>query len=156
MIHKDDSGLLKMVWKRWHREYVYLLHANSKWFRPSANLVVGYLVIVEEQNSFPLHWHLGRIILVCPGNDFIIWQVIVKMTVATFHWPAIKLYCLPVDSPKSLAACTLIPGRALIDCCCCVGFGVGILLYSFYWLATENWWTGANIGYRVQILIIRG
>lgn len=91
------SALLQSFWKRWKLEYLSALHARSKWSSPSKNLEIGDLVVLEEPNSPPLMWPLGRISAVFPGRDGVVRRALVKTSSGTFERPAVKLFRLPVD-----------------------------------------------------------
>ncbi|CAK9813811.1 hypothetical protein ANTPLA_LOCUS7990 [Anthophora plagiata] len=60
-------------WKRWQKEYLQELHTRSKWHTGDYTLIKeGTLVTMKEDNCPPLHWKLGRIIAVHPGEDGIV------------------------------------------------------------------------------------
>ncbi|XP_070068132.1 uncharacterized protein [Drosophila takahashii] len=54
---------------RWKEEYLKELHKRNKWQAPTANLRVGDLVVVKEDNLPSNEWRLGRIDSVFPGAD---------------------------------------------------------------------------------------
>ena len=96
--YKQIAALLQAFWKRWHLEYLTALHARSKWSSKSRNLMVGDLVVLEEQNSPPLMWPLGQVSAVFLGSDGVVRRVLVKTSAGSFERPAIKLYRLPIAS----------------------------------------------------------
>ncbi|XP_076301703.1 uncharacterized protein LOC143219714 [Lasioglossum baleicum] len=60
-------------WKRWHTDYLHELHTRNKWHRQdSSQMKVGTLVTIQEDNVPPMHWRLGRIVIVHPGDDNIL------------------------------------------------------------------------------------
>lgn len=56
-------------WKRWSNEYLHQLQQRSKWTRETKNLATGTLVLVKEDNTPPLTWHMGRVTQVYTGPD---------------------------------------------------------------------------------------
>jgi len=70
---------MQRFWKRWSQEYLPQIQKRNKWLKPQRNLVVGDLVIVKEENLSPLHWKLGRVLTVHPGNDDVVRAVTIRM-----------------------------------------------------------------------------
>jgi hypothetical protein len=57
-------------WRRWWQDYLHTLQQRTKWrSTPDDGPTVGALVIVKEDNTPPLHWPLGRITELHPGQD---------------------------------------------------------------------------------------
>ncbi|XP_043279309.1 uncharacterized protein [Venturia canescens] len=72
-------------WRRWHKEYLNELNIRNKWTDGSHDIKEGTVVILQEDNSPPRHWPLGRIVQVIPGNDGIIRVVKVKTATGEFR-----------------------------------------------------------------------
>lgn len=67
-------------WKRWQKEYLSELQTRIKWKQRSESLIkVGTLVLVKSDNAPPMHWRLGRVIALCPGQDNVIRVVKIKI-----------------------------------------------------------------------------
>nr|XP_012135148.1 PREDICTED: uncharacterized protein LOC100874762 isoform X2 [Megachile rotundata]XP_012135760.1 PREDICTED: uncharacterized protein LOC100874762 isoform X3 [Megachile rotundata] len=68
-------------WKRWVKDYLQEQIARTKWHTAKApNIPIGMLVILKEDNAPPMHWPLGRITAIHPGDDGVIRVVTVKTT----------------------------------------------------------------------------
>lgn len=71
--------LRQRLWSRWQREYLLTCQQRSKWkTRAGANLKVGQLVMLKEDETLPLKWVLARIIETHPGKDEIVRAVTVR------------------------------------------------------------------------------
>uniref|UniRef100_A0A2S2N7B6 Integrase catalytic domain-containing protein n=1 Tax=Schizaphis graminum TaxID=13262 RepID=A0A2S2N7B6_SCHGA len=87
---------MQWFWKRWSQEYLPQIQKRNKWLKPQRNLVVGDLVIVKEENLPPLHWKLGRVLTVHPGNDDVVRVVTIRMGNGhVYKRPVAKLALLP-------------------------------------------------------------
>ncbi|XP_062541495.1 uncharacterized protein LOC134209533 [Armigeres subalbatus] len=60
------------IWKRWHSEYLATLQPRTKWLKAAADIEIGRLVIIKDENSPPLRWEMGRIVEVHAGADNIV------------------------------------------------------------------------------------
>lgn len=86
-------------WTRWSKEYLSQLQQRSKWKTNTAtNLAQGQLVIIREDNLPPLHWLMGRIESVHPGNDGIVRTATVRTASGIFKRATAKLCLLPIDN----------------------------------------------------------
>ncbi|KAJ0177755.1 hypothetical protein K1T71_006628 [Dendrolimus kikuchii] len=61
--------LKQHFWNRFSKEYVSCLQQKTRWRASSGALRVGEMVLVEEPNTPPLLWLVGRIVRVMPGQD---------------------------------------------------------------------------------------
>ena len=85
-------------WKRWHKEYLNQLNTRSKWQRSDGkHPEVGTIVIVKEDNVPLLHWPLGRIVEVHPGNDPIVRVVTVRTQAGTYKRSVKRISPLPLE-----------------------------------------------------------
>ncbi|KAL1109925.1 hypothetical protein AAG570_014132 [Ranatra chinensis] len=84
-------------WLRWHAEYLPQLRERSKWLRPTPNLQPGDLVLLEEANTPPLIWPMGRILKTHPGRDGVVRRVLVQTSSGNYLRPAVKIYRLPLE-----------------------------------------------------------
>jgi hypothetical protein len=86
-------------WQRWSNEYLTTLQQRSK---PAirANVQIGMIVLLKEDNLPPQQWLLGRIIELHPGADGIVRVVSVKTKTSIFKRPVVKVCILPLDDEK--------------------------------------------------------
>uniref|UniRef100_A0A8D9B2Z0 Integrase catalytic domain-containing protein n=1 Tax=Cacopsylla melanoneura TaxID=428564 RepID=A0A8D9B2Z0_9HEMI len=89
--------MVQSYWKRWSCEYLTQMQAREKWNTPSRPVVIGLVVLIKQENVPPLHWPLGVITRVCPGNDGIIRVAWVKTARGEFKRPVHKLCPLPTQ-----------------------------------------------------------
>ena len=93
--------LVQHFWSRWSNEYLTQLSRFTKWHRPSCNLSVGDIVVLQEDQLVPTKWPLGRIVEVHPGHDNLVRVVTVKTANDTYKRPVTKLaVLLPTDSEQ--------------------------------------------------------
>ncbi|XP_071578810.1 uncharacterized protein [Temnothorax nylanderi] len=85
-------------WKRWATEYVADLQVRPKWKREQANLKVGDLVVLRDENFLPLKWKLGRVIELHPGYDGLVRVVTIRTENGHFKRAIAKVCKLPVSS----------------------------------------------------------
>ncbi|XP_075150531.1 uncharacterized protein LOC142224633 [Haematobia irritans] len=62
------SRLKLEFWKQWSKEYLQELQLRHKWKKSSPNVKPGNMVVIQEDNTPPLKWPLGRMTNVYPGN----------------------------------------------------------------------------------------
>ena len=96
---RQAQYLADQFWRRWVREYLPVLQVRQKWTHRVANLQVGDLVLVANENVSRGHWPLGRINHTYPDQDGNVRQVEVKTGAGYFRRPFTKL-CL-VESVKN-------------------------------------------------------
>ncbi|XP_027841178.2 uncharacterized protein LOC114122649 [Aphis gossypii] len=84
-------------WKRWSQKYLSTLQQRHKWFKPTTNLSIGDMVIVEAPSRLPTEWRLGRITDLHPGSDGTVRVVSVRTQDGIYQRPVIKLVRLPVE-----------------------------------------------------------
>lgn len=63
------ESIRQHFWRRWQGEYISELQQRTKWRTNKANLHIGDLVILKDDNLAPLHWRMGRVVGLCPGPD---------------------------------------------------------------------------------------
>ncbi|XP_018376008.1 PREDICTED: uncharacterized protein LOC108769486 [Trachymyrmex cornetzi] len=85
------------LWKRWSKDYLHQLQQRTKWRVEDINVTPGSMVLIKEDNTPPLHWPLGRILEVHPGDDGIVRAATIKTTKGIFKRTANKLSLLPVE-----------------------------------------------------------
>lgn len=98
--HLDRWQLLQRLqqdfWAKWHAEYLHTLQQRSKWLKPdSPPPKVGAIVLIKNEPSPPLTWHIGKIVDLHPGDDGIARVATVYTKEGTFKRPLVKLCPLP-------------------------------------------------------------
>ncbi|XP_076676250.1 uncharacterized protein LOC143373173 [Andrena cerasifolii] len=90
--------MLQHFWTRWQKEYLHQLHQRTKWrISTPAKFGPGTLVVVKDDNTPPLKWHMGRIVEVHPGKDDITRVVSIRLSDSTVKRPVTKICILPLD-----------------------------------------------------------
>ena len=85
-------------WSRWYKEYLNQLITRSKWQRKGHNdIKIGTLVLLKEDNTSTLHWPLGRITEIHPGDDGIVRVVCVKTNSGIYKRSITRIVPLPID-----------------------------------------------------------
>lgn len=67
------------VCSRYIREYLPRLLLRPKWLKRQDNLVVGQLVLVQDDGTSSNFWPVGRITVVHPGSDGVVRVATVRM-----------------------------------------------------------------------------
>lgn len=93
--HDLLDKLVQSFWKRWRTEYLHTLQSRDKWNTPANPITVGTVVILNTENSPPLHWPLGIIEEVFPATDGVVRVVKVKTVTGSYLRPVIRLCPLP-------------------------------------------------------------
>lgn len=95
--------MLQHFWQRWQREYLHQLQPRRKWSAAKeVNLQLGTMVVVHEDNTPPLRWHLGRIMKLHPGEDGITRVVTIRLVDRTIQRSLSKISILPIDKDIDL------------------------------------------------------
>jgi hypothetical protein len=63
------SKIQQHFWERWSKEYITSLQRRTKWQDESPNVMIGKLVLIQEDNLPPQKWLLGRIIKTSEALD---------------------------------------------------------------------------------------
>ncbi|GFS36550.1 uncharacterized protein TNIN_389231 [Trichonephila inaurata madagascariensis] len=87
--------LRRYFWDRWSTEYLHRLQPRSKWWRTKPNLQLGDMVIVENEQTAPLNWTLGRINKLFFGPDQKVRVVSVNTKYGQLTRNVNKIYLLP-------------------------------------------------------------
>ncbi|XP_017759127.1 PREDICTED: uncharacterized protein LOC108550040 [Eufriesea mexicana] len=92
--------LKQHFWTRWYKEYLNHLIVRQKWHTPGAKIEKDTLVILKEDNQPPLHWPLGRVIELHPGDDGVVRVATVKTATGLYRRCVKKLAPLyPEEEP---------------------------------------------------------
>ncbi|XP_028171140.1 uncharacterized protein LOC114360595 [Ostrinia furnacalis] len=78
-------------WRRWSKEYIAELQQRIKWRNDTSRLNVGDLVLLQEDNTPPLNWRLGRVTRLFPGADGVSRVADVNTTRGSVRRPLIRL-----------------------------------------------------------------
>lgn len=89
--------MVRDFWKRWHIEYLHTLQTREKWNTEANSIKVGTVVLLQQPNTPPLQWPLGRIVEVFPGRDGKIRVVSVKTKTGVYNRPVVKVCPLPTQ-----------------------------------------------------------
>ena len=88
---KRIQYLVNLYWRRWLREYLPNLQGRSKWLTSKANIQVGNLVLIVDDNSARNKWQMARVEEVFTGRDGRVRSAIVKTANGSLHRPIVKL-----------------------------------------------------------------
>jgi len=91
------QGKLQHFWKRWQMEYLSRLQQRPKWLQQKANVEVGDLVLLREDNMPPLKWSMARILDCHPGDDGLVRVVTVRTANGLLKRPISKISPLPTS-----------------------------------------------------------
>lgn len=95
---KHLQAMSQHFWKRWQKEYLSELQTRIKWKQQSQNLIkVGTLVLVKNDNASPMHWQLGRVTALCPGQDGVVRVVNLKMNDGVVSRAINRVCALPIE-----------------------------------------------------------
>ena len=83
-------------WQVWRLDFLNSLQKRNKWHNQRANMSVGDIVIIKNDNAPPSRWELGRITQCFPGEDGLIRVCEVRTATSTFRRPIHKLCLLPI------------------------------------------------------------
>lgn len=89
--------LVQQHWMRWKKEYLTELNGQRRKSSSPVKIVVGQLVLLQEDNKSSVSWPLGRIVTTFPGEDGIVRVVTVKTAAGTYNRAVSKVYPLPFD-----------------------------------------------------------
>lgn len=91
------QSMIQHFWSRWNKEYVSELQSRVKWKHNFQSLLKkGALVLVKQDNTPPLKWHLGRVVELHPGADGISRVASVKLGDSVVKRAVTKLCALPI------------------------------------------------------------
>lgn len=91
------SKIQQTFWKRWSVEYLNRLQHRPKWLHSSANLNVGEIVLLKEDDSPVMCWPLGRILEIKVAADGKVRLVKVKTQKGEYFRSITKICPLPQD-----------------------------------------------------------
>jgi len=84
-------------WKRWSREYLQQLQQRNKWqLSKGLQPNIGDMVMIQEGDTLPLKWLVGRIETIFPGEDGVTRVVSIRTVKGTYKRPITKICILPL------------------------------------------------------------
>ncbi|XP_033229062.1 uncharacterized protein LOC117180681 [Belonocnema kinseyi] len=83
-------------WKKWHKEYLHELQVRNKWQSSTAELKVGSVVLLLEDNVACARWPLVVIVEIFPGSDGIARVASVKTANGVYKRNITRLCILPI------------------------------------------------------------
>ncbi|XP_054746940.1 uncharacterized protein LOC129252836 [Anastrepha obliqua] len=89
--------LKQQFWRLWSRNYLLGLQQRNKWLHPKRNLELNDLVLVQEDNTPPQQWVLGRVAATVTGQDGKVRVADVATKAGVIKRPVHKLAVLPLD-----------------------------------------------------------
>lgn len=95
--HAKLEQLRQHFWRRWQKEYVCELQQRSKWRINKGSLRVGDLVLLQEDNTAPMHWRMGRVSRLFPGPDGISRVADIHTMRGCVRRPLTRICPLPID-----------------------------------------------------------
>ncbi|XP_055645590.1 uncharacterized protein LOC129782412 [Toxorhynchites rutilus septentrionalis] len=87
---------VQSMWIKWSEQYLSNLHNRTKWTRQKDNIAVGTMVVLKEDNTPPLKWHLGRVTEIHAGPDGNVRVVTVRTKYGSFRRAISKICILPI------------------------------------------------------------
>ncbi|XP_052849040.1 uncharacterized protein LOC128260260 [Drosophila gunungcola] len=90
-----ETYLKQQFWELWRGDYLHTLQARSKWLKSDANIQIGPIVIIHENNTPPQEWILGRITNTHFGADGRVRVADIKVKNGTIRRPICKIAPLP-------------------------------------------------------------
>jgi len=94
------QNLIRQFWERWRQEYLTSLRAYNKWHKPSRNIQVNDIVILQDANLVPTKWPLGRVVKTFHGEDRLVRVVDVKTQSGVYRRPVTKVALLLVNETE--------------------------------------------------------
>ena len=94
---KQSRALIDGFWKRWSRDYVAALQARPKWRATEADLKVGEVVLLVDEQIRRGDWKLGRIVSVSGDGDHVRKASVRTANGKTFERDRGKLVRLELD-----------------------------------------------------------
>jgi hypothetical protein len=60
---------LQQFWQRWSSDNIQTLQQRQRWLRTYSNMQPGYILLLREENTTPLHWPNAVITDINKGKD---------------------------------------------------------------------------------------
>ena len=86
--------LTDLFWSRWRKEYLTNLQARSKWLHPKRNLVIGDIVLIQDDSMPRGAWPMGRVVKVEPDTEGLVRAAVLRTSTGDLRRPINKLVLL--------------------------------------------------------------
>ena len=90
-----------MIWKRWVTEYLPQNNVRTQWNKSEANVQVGDLVWLVDNNVKRSHYKMARIKEIYPAKDGVVRSVLIKTHDGTFKRPVVRLALVFIERFQS-------------------------------------------------------
>lgn len=90
------QAMQQHFWKRWISEYLPEMQNRQKWFKVT-KIQPGALVLINDVNAPPMHWQLGRIVQLHPGDDNVTRVVTLRTARGECKRGVTEISLLPLD-----------------------------------------------------------
>ena len=94
---KQVQALRERFWNQWKLQYLPSLTKRGKWRDQIANIKVGALVLLEDEDTCRGKWPLARVTSIKPGTDGTVCVAEVKTKNGIYTRPVVKLHLLEDD-----------------------------------------------------------
>lgn len=88
---KQVTNMKEHFWRRWSAEYVQSLQPATKWQQNQANIAIGTMVLLKNEQLPPTKWALARVVTLHPGPDGLVRVATIKTATSTLRRPIVKL-----------------------------------------------------------------
>ncbi|XP_055589816.1 uncharacterized protein LOC129741997 [Uranotaenia lowii] len=114
---KRIQSQIEQFWRRWRDEYLHQLRDYAKWTKQKANVKIGQVVLVGDDNIPVARWPMGIITQVYPGEDGIVRVAVVRTSSGIYKRNVRTLAPLPIeeDEDPEIASTTQQPEGVASD-----------------------------------------
>lgn len=88
---RQKQQMHQQIWRRWREEYLATLQQRTKWYNIKANMKVGDMVIIREENLPPAHWCMGKVAKTYHADDGLVRSALIKTATGELERPINKL-----------------------------------------------------------------
>lgn len=92
---------IQKFWQLWSEDYLHTLMQRPKWKQAQANIQIGQLVLIKNENLPPTYWAMGRVSETSIGEDNKVRSVRLRTQTGFLNRSVHKLCVLPVDVETS-------------------------------------------------------
>lgn len=99
-VYQLVQKMLQDFWKIWSTEYLHRLQQRPKWTVANANLKLGQIVLIKEDNLPPGKWLLAIVTGTTEGQDGKVRVVNLRTATGHLQRPIHKVCPLPTEAPQ--------------------------------------------------------